>query len=70
MLDEIVTQDRETMTINQGKNELQVSDSSSSVSGEFTEFKGERYYLINNVDKMSPFFISLVSNSDHWLFIS
>ncbi len=70
MLDEIVTQDRETMTINQGKNELQVGDSSSSVSGEFTEFKGERYYLISNVDRMSPFFISLVSNSDHWLFIS
>ncbi|MBT8494658.1 MAG: hypothetical protein KJO07_16505, partial [Deltaproteobacteria bacterium] len=28
------------------------------------------YYAIRNVDEMPPFFISLVSNSDHWLFIS
>ena len=31
---------------------------------------GERYYAIRNVDQMAPFFISLVSNSDHWLFVS
>ena len=31
---------------------------------------GERYYAIRNVDQMPPFFISLVSNSDHWLFVS
>jgi len=58
MLDQVATQDRESITNN------------SSIAGEFTEFNGERYYVIRNVDKMPPFFISLVSNSDHWLFVS
>ena len=41
-----------------------------AVRGEFTDVFGERYYAIRNVDKMPPFFISVVSNVDHWLFIS
>jgi hypothetical protein len=41
-----------------------------TVSGEFVTVEGERCYAIYNVDKMDPFFISLVSDSDHWLFIS
>jgi len=40
------------------------------VSGEFLTLGGERYYAIRNVDKMPPFFINLVSDCDHWLFIS
>ncbi len=43
---------------------------SSTVSGEFMDFAGERYYAIRNVDKMEPFFISVISNVDHWLFVS
>ena len=39
-------------------------------SGDFVSIEGERYYAINNVDQMAPFFISLVSSGDHWLFIS
>ena len=31
---------------------------------------GDKYYQIANVDKMNPFFISVVSASDHWLYIS
>ena len=42
----------------------------NQVSGEFIDFGGERYYAIRNVDKMPPFFISVVSNVDHWLFVS
>jgi len=42
----------------------------NSVSGEFITLRGERYYAIYNVNKIAPFFISLVSNSNHWLFIS
>ena len=42
----------------------------NNVSGEFITLGGERYYTIYNVNKIDPFFISLVSNSDHWLFIS
>ena len=39
-------------------------------NGEFIDLNGERYYAIHNVDKMAPFFISVVSDSDHWLFLS
>jgi hypothetical protein len=41
-----------------------------AVSGEFVTFAGERYYVIRNVDEMAPFFISVISSSDHWLFVS
>ncbi|MEH6592438.1 MAG: hypothetical protein V7746_19385 [Halioglobus sp.] len=41
----------------------------SDVTGTFVTLAGERYYAIANVDKMAPFFISVVSDSDHWLFI-
>ncbi|MCZ4294680.1 hypothetical protein [Vibrio sinaloensis] len=40
------------------------------VAGEFVDLEGERFYKISNVDQMKPFFISVVSASDHWLFIS
>jgi hypothetical protein len=44
--------------------------SQPSVEGQFVDLQGERYYKISNVDQMAPFFISVVSASDHWLFIS
>jgi len=31
---------------------------------------GDRYFKISNTDKMRPFFMSIVSHSDHWMFIS
>ena len=40
------------------------------VSGGHLSFHGEGYYRIQNYDRMPPFFMSLVSNADHWLFIS
>ncbi|MGK0500777.1 MAG: hypothetical protein ACJAYG_002431, partial [Oceanicoccus sp.] len=42
----------------------------AQVSGEFISIDDERYYAIRNVDCMPPFFITLVSDSDHWMFIS
>jgi hypothetical protein len=42
----------------------------ASVQGKFVDFAGERYYAIQNVDRMAPFFISVISNADHWLFVS
>jgi hypothetical protein len=42
----------------------------NAVNGEFIDMADERYYAIRNVEKMAPFFISLVSDSDHWLFIA
>jgi hypothetical protein len=40
------------------------------VSGEFVDLDGERYYVIRNVDRMPPFFVSVISSADHWLFVS
>ena len=40
------------------------------VSGEFITINDERFYAIRNTDQMAPFFISVVSDSDHWLFVS
>ena len=38
--------------------------------GEYVTLLGERYYCIRNYDQMPPFFMNLVSSSDHWMFIS
>jgi hypothetical protein len=40
------------------------------VEGRHVSFLGAPFYQIRNYDAMEPFFISLVSSSDHWLFIS
>lgn len=34
------------------------------------EFENENYYLIRNSNTLRPFFMSVVSDSNHWLFIS
>lgn len=41
-----------------------------SVEGEAVRIDGERFYKISNYDGMRPFFMSIVSNSNHWMFIS
>ena len=42
----------------------------SDVSGAFVNRAGERFYCIRNVDDMPPFFVSVISSYDHWLFAS
>lgn len=42
----------------------------TEVDGGFVDLDGERYYRVRNYDAMPPFFLTLVSASDHWLFIS
>ena len=39
-------------------------------TGGYTFLLGEKYYQIQNYDAMHPFFMSIVSSADHWLFIS
>ena len=51
-----------------GKSELHFDD--HNVEGETVTLEGELFYKISNFDKMRPFFMSVVSHSDHWLFIS
>ena len=38
-------------------------------AGQYVQLLGETYYRIAHYDQMPPFFISLVSSADHWLFI-
>ncbi len=43
---------------------------SESVSGEFVTLSGEEFYVIHDYDRMPPFLMSVVSGSDHWMFLS
>jgi hypothetical protein len=51
------------------KHAIETGDA-ARVEGGFDTIGSERYYAIRNVDRMDPFFISVISNVDHWLFIS
>jgi len=42
----------------------------TAVEGTYVDLEGERFFRVSNLDGMPPFFMSLVSDSDHWLFIS
>jgi hypothetical protein len=42
----------------------------TEITGEFVRVDGREYYSINNYDRLPPFFMTLVSPSDHWLFVS
>ncbi len=44
--------------------------SKKEIDGAFITIDGVEYYRISNYDTMPPFFISVVSDSDHWLYIS
>tara|TARA_B110001469_G_scaffold127820_1_gene150857 strand:+ start:31668 stop:35141 length:3474 start_codon:yes stop_codon:yes gene_type:complete len=46
--------------VNQGKD----------IDGTLVNIDNEVYYKISNSDKMRPFFMSIVSDSNHWMFIS
>jgi len=40
------------------------------VKGAMINFENEAYYKIENSNEMRPFFMSIVSDSNHWMFIS
>ena len=40
------------------------------VRGELLTRDGTRFYCIRNYDAMPPFFMSVISSADHWLFVS
>ena len=40
------------------------------VKGEFVTIRGEKFYQIKNYDRMQAFFISLASDSNHWMYIA
>ncbi len=44
--------------------------STGKVEGEYVHLLDEEFYCIRGYDRMPPFFMSIVSSSDHWMFIS
>ena len=46
------------------------SSHNGDVTGRYTEIDGERFYVIENAHQMPPFFMSLVSGSNHWAFVA
>src|SRR6056297_1413533 len=50
-----------------GNNKLNTEQ--KAVQGKIVNLEGEKFYKINNYNHMNPFFISVVSNSDLWMFI-
>ncbi|HTQ51624.1 MAG TPA: hypothetical protein VMJ12_13000 [Candidatus Acidoferrales bacterium] len=40
------------------------------VRGELVMLEGEEFYRIANYDRMRPFFMTVVSDADHWMFVS
>ena len=48
----------------------EASFGANEVKGELVIIGDEGYYKISNVDEMRPFFMSIVSNSNHWMFLS
>ncbi|MCB9276088.1 MAG: hypothetical protein H6564_18730 [Lewinellaceae bacterium] len=57
-----------TSTIHLHQTTLETED--KPISGQYIELDGEPFYRIVNYDQMRPFFMSIVSDSDHWMFIS
>lgn len=43
---------------------------SQAISGQFVSIDGERFYAIKNTDQMQAFFVSVISDADHWMFVS
>ena len=40
------------------------------VEGEIVNFDNEQFFRLKNYDAMPPFLMSIVSDSNHWMFIS
>ncbi|WP_396602582.1 hypothetical protein [Algibacter sp. R77976] len=47
-----------------------LSSETRKIASEMITLNGENYFKISNSDKMRPFFMSIVSDSNHWMFIS
>jgi hypothetical protein len=46
------------------------TSSKKEITGKMVQFENESYLQISNSDSMRPFFMSIVSDSNHWMFIS
>ncbi len=51
-----------------GQNAIHTND--KKAKGQFISVQGEKYYEIANYDAMQPFFISLASDTDLWMYLA
>jgi len=47
-----------------------ISEENSKVNGQFVEIENEKFYKISNYNRMPDFFMTIVSDSDHWMYLS
>tara|TARA_B110000046_G_scaffold21858_1_gene20541 strand:- start:839 stop:4297 length:3459 start_codon:yes stop_codon:yes gene_type:complete len=57
---------KKTIFLGKNKADFQLQE----VKGEIINLDNEVYYKITNSNEMRPFFMSIVSDSNHWMFIS
>ena len=50
--------------------QYKADDATNAAKGAFVCIGNEIYYKISNNNAMRPFFMSIVSDSNHWMFIS
>lgn len=50
--------------------ETPLKSGAGQVVGSYETLDGQGFYKISNYDQMPPFFMSIVSDSNHWMFIS
>ena len=50
--------------------DLKIPMASGKTRLEQVELEGEIFYRISQVDTMRPFFMSIVSDSNHWMFVA
>jgi hypothetical protein len=48
----------------------ELNNKNAKVKGGFIEIEGEEFYKIENFNHMPDFFMTIVSDSNHWMFIS
>jgi hypothetical protein len=60
----------EKQSIYIGKSPQRKNTRDSGIDGSFIMLGNEEYNMISDVDKIDPFFMSIVSDSNHWMFIS
>jgi hypothetical protein len=50
--------------------ESRINSGFQQVYGGFVEIENEKFYKIGNYNRMPDFFMTIVSDSDHWMFLS
>src|SRR6056297_2472291 len=47
-----------------------IKENERKPSGKLIDMDGEEFYHLKDYDRMPPFLMSIVSDSDHWMYIS